>query len=240
MMLHEYSVSFEGETQKALAIGLAKRLNVPIKAHGLLHLTSEKLVLQIPPFSPLACHFSRAYWQKRKQQGKSQGLIRACKPKPGMKIIDATAGWGKDAAILAAFGAEVLMLERNPIMSELLNDALRRCQNEPNPLLLNFIQQDAMSYLETLPKSHYPDLIYIDPMHPTRDKTALVKKPLQMLQQFIKPDEDAYPLLQLARCRCLKKVVLKWPMQASPLGSPDASIKGKTVRFDCFLPIIPK
>ncbi|MCW5196798.1 class I SAM-dependent methyltransferase, partial [Buchnera aphidicola (Pemphigus obesinymphae)] len=41
-------------------------------------------------------------------------------------VLDATAGLGKDAFILAALGCQVCMIERNPIVAALLNDALQR------------------------------------------------------------------------------------------------------------------
>ncbi|MGQ3888773.1 class I SAM-dependent methyltransferase [Legionella sp. CNM-1927-20] len=241
-MCSELAIGYEGKEQKKEATLLANKLNLPLnnKAHKKLILTSEKLVLHIEPFLPLYCTFARHFWQKRYQEGKNQGLIRACKPKQGMRIIDTTAGWGKDAAILASFGSEVLMLERNPIMGALLSDALSRQKEESSPLKLHLIEQDAINYLTNLESPHYPDLIYIDPMHPSRQKAALVKKELQVLQQLIKPDIDALDLLQIAKERCLQKVVVKWPKRVLPLLEPSASIHEKTVRFDIYLPSIVK
>ncbi|WP_419419115.1 class I SAM-dependent methyltransferase [Legionella sp. D16C41] len=237
-MCSELAVGYEGEIQKEEASLLAKQLNLPLnnKALKRLVLTSDKLVLHIQPFLPIYSNFTREFWQKRRQEGKTQGLVRACKPKTGMRIVDATAGWGKDAAILASFGAEVVMVERNPIMATLINDALSRREGEEHPLLLHLINQDAISYLTNLTKAQYPDVIYLDPMHPARQKAALVKKELQVLQQLIAPDIDALELLNIARKRCLQKVVVKWPAQASPLLNPSSSIVGKTVRFDSYLP----
>ena len=77
-------------------------------------LVENVLQLQVSGQRPMAANFSVSTWQHRRDAGRSQILIKAIKPKPGMTIIDATAGWGRDAAILASFGAKVIMLERMP------------------------------------------------------------------------------------------------------------------------------
>ncbi len=172
---------------------LKEQLHLPInnQAQQQLLVTADKLVLKIGAFSPIYADFSSQTWQRRRDAGKNQGLIRACKPGPGVRIIDATAGWGRDAAILASFGAEVLMLERQPIMAALLSDALARQDEHAKEILqLKLCTTDALSYLETLSETDYPDVIYIDPMHPQRQKAALVKKDMQVLQQLFGPDVD--------------------------------------------------
>lgn len=191
------------------------------------------LVLKIPEFSPLSVDFSRQTVQKRRDAGKKQGLVRACKPIPGMRIIDATAGWGRDAAVLASFGADVLMLERQAMMAALLADGLAR-RSENNLSKLSLLHTDAKQYLLTLPEADYPDVIYIDPMHPTRQKSALVKKDMQALQQLFGADDDVIALVQLAITRTRNRVVVKWPQRLAPIQKPDLSVPGKTVRFDIY------
>src|SRR5690606_40499174 len=65
--------------------------------------------------------------------GRGQPVARAVGLKPGIypKVLDATAGLGRDAFVLAALGCEVVMLERSPIIAALLEDALRRAMLEP-------------------------------------------------------------------------------------------------------------
>src|SRR5690606_29220484 len=46
--------------------------------------------------------------------------------KDTVRIVDATAGLGQDAVVLAANGAQVHMLERSPVVAALLEDGLRR------------------------------------------------------------------------------------------------------------------
>jgi 16S rRNA (guanine1516-N2)-methyltransferase len=232
-----HSVGYECEELRDKAQLLAKQFNYLLEkdASTCLFLTPERLALKIPNFSLLYADFSSATWSKRKSEGKKQGLVRACKPGPGIKIIDATAGWGREAAILASFGAEVLMLERHPVMAALLSDAL--AHREPldrQPIQLSLKEIDAYSYLNNLSHDELPDVVYIDPMHPERHKSALVKKEMQVLQQIIGPDNDALALIQLAITRAKQRVVVKWPQKAKSLLPATCSIEGKTVRFDIY------
>lgn len=236
-MNEELAIGYTVETLLEKAQALATQLGLVLnnQAKRQLLVTEERLLLKIENFTPLYADFNSATWQHRRDAGKKQGLVRACKPVPGMKIIDATAGWGRDAAILASFGAEVRMLERQPFMAALLADALlQQDERSKEKLKLSLCHTDALNYLEQLPVQEYPDLIYIDPMHPQRQKSALVKKELQALQQLVGADEDALTLLTLAKNKA-KKVVLKWPQQLPALLTPTFSIEGKTVRFDMYL-----
>ena len=199
-----------------------------------LRMVNDKLALLSDGFSPIFIDFSPQAWKKRRSEGKKQGLVRACKPAPGLKIIDATAGWGRDAAVLASFGAEVLMLEKNSTMAALLKNALERAESSTK-LPLSLVFEDAQNYLSTLTQENFPDVIYIDPMHPERQKSALVKKDMQILQQLVKPNNDTAELIQLASTRTLQRVVVKWPQNEPACLKPEFSLPGKTVRFDVYL-----
>ena len=203
-----------------------------------LQLTEQGLTLIAEPFSPLRADFSESAWKKRHQAGKQQALVQACRPVPGLRIVDATAGWGRDASVLASFGAEVLMLERQAPMAALLQDALDRLPDDAVlKSRLSLQHLDAKAYLQALPEDLYPDLIFLDPMHPLRQKSALVKKHLQILQSLIGPDEDALELLELALQRARHRVVVKWPLRAPALRPPDQSVRSKTLRFDGYIAI---
>lgn len=236
-MMSISTVGYEEDNLRAQAEQLATKLNFILdkEANPCLFVTEDKLTLKIHNFSLLAPDFHAAYWNKRRNEGKKQGLVRACKPAVGMKIIDATAGWGRDAAVLASFGAQVLMLERNPIMAALLADALsRREEQDQQKMNLSLHSGNAISFLTALQEPDYPDIIYIDPMHPERSKSALVKKDMQALQQMIGPDEDALELIQLAMTRVKQKVVVKWPQKIKALVPKNTRVEGKTVRFDLY------
>jgi 16S rRNA (guanine1516-N2)-methyltransferase len=229
------AIGFSSDDNYEKTCVLAQRYGFVIDNHILprLNVTSEKLELLTGEFSPLSIDFSQHIWQHRRDAGKNQGIVRACKPEKNMQILDTTAGWGRDAAVLSSFGASVLMLERQPIMAALLADALERL--EPNTLSLSLVNQDAKVYLNALLPEDYPHVIYIDPMHPLRQKSALVKKDMQILQQLFGPDEDVSALIHLACKRAQLRVVVKWPQRLPPLLKPSHSIEGKTVRFDVYV-----
>lgn len=199
-----------------------------------LNLSLERLELLVEGFKPLWVNFNDLKWLRRSLAGKQQGLIKACQPQPCMRIIDATAGWGRDAAILAHCGAEVLMLERHPIMAALLQDALMHFHPSAKQGALSLLYGNTVDYLQSLTPADFPDVIYIDPMHPVRQKSALVKKDMQVLQHLIGPDMDAAILIQLAQQRTKKRVVVKWPQHEPSLLRAPNSISGKTVRFDIY------
>lgn len=237
-MMVLYELAYADPSLQSTAEHLATKLGFIINNHAesCLFLNQSGLGLKIKDFAFQYPNFDPIFWNKRKQDGKKQGLVQACKPYPEMKIIDATAGWGRDAALLASFGAQVLMLERHPVMNALLEDALLRSQNSLSKTLpLTLIQNDAFSYLADLEPADYPEIIYLDPMHPQRSKSALVKKDMQTLQLLVGPDKDVLELIHLACSRTKNKVVLKWPQKAQSLIPANLSITGKTVRFDIFL-----
>lgn len=233
------AVGYEQESLKEEASLLARQLNFKLEKDSshCVFVTEAGYALKIPGFSPLFADFTASNWIKKVSTGKKLGIVRACKPAKGLKIVDATAGWGRDAAILASLGAQVLMLERNPVMAVLLDSALsRRSDEDKKQLSLSLQAIDARTYLSNLAKESYPDIVYIDPMHPERTKAALVKKDLQALQQMIGEDRDALDLLTLARSRVKQKVVVKWPQKKPPLLPTPSFIAGKTVRFDIYWP----
>lgn len=236
MNINQVGYETDALCEKAQCIADTLGFNVDKDASPCLFVGVNQLALKMPNFLPMAADFSASTWAKRASEGKKQGLVKAVKPGKHLKIIDATAGWGRDAAILASLGAEVLMLERNVVMAALLEDALlHQSDNDRERLQLSLWKGSAHWFLNQLAPQDYPDVIYIDPMHPERNKSALVKKDLQALQQMIGADVDALALITLARTRVKQRVVVKWPQKTKPLLAPDASIEGKTVRFDIYL-----
>ena len=101
--------------------------------------------------------------------------------------------------------------------------------------LLSLTVMDAKAFLQQLSTEQFPDVIYIDPMHPVRQKSALVKKDMQVLQWLLGSDEDAHELLKAALPCAKQRVVVKWPQKVLPLQPPTMSIPGKTVRFDIYI-----
>lgn len=168
-------------------------------------------------------------------------LVRAARikdPAGPLTAIDATAGLGEDSLLLAAAGFRVTLYERNPVVFELLTDAWQRALRDPElaPIAARMqpLQEDsihALTHLETP-----PDVVFLDPMFPERQKSALVKKKLQMIQKLEIPCPDEKELFLAAVRAKPKKLIIKRPPKGPYLAGikPDYAITGKAVRFDCF------
>jgi len=191
-----------------------------------------------PKTKPLLIDFLSAKNLWRQKAGGQELLAKAvgCKGNHKPSIIDTTAGLGRDAFVLANLGCSVLMLERSPIMSFLLQDGLRRLQSVANFVHLRLQQADAQDYLAKLAEADRPEVIYLDPMYPHRSKSALVKKEMRMLRALVGDDQDASSLAELALQKACKRVVIKRPKLAEPLlPKPQIQFSGKTSRFDVYL-----
>lgn len=167
-------------------------------------------------------------------------LVRAAKIKGAeepLTVLDATAGLGEDSFLLAAAGFRVTLYERNPVIYELLRDALRRAAQEPELAeimgRMELICADSIKAMKSLKTA--PDVILLDPMFPERQKSALVKKKLQMIQKLEIPCTDETELMMSAMSAGPKRLVIKRPPKGPYLAElkPDYSIQGKAVRFDC-------
>ena len=83
-----------------------------------------------------------------------------------------------------------------------------------------------------------PDVIFLDPMFPERQKSALVKKKFQLLQRLEQPCADEEALIGAALEAKPKKVIVKRPVKGAYLGGiiPSYSLTGSTIRYDCYIP----
>lgn len=179
--------------------------------------------------------------------GKGQMIAKAVGIKSGCypKILDATAGLGKDSFVLASLGCDVVMLERSPVVQLLLEDGLMRglefaqYNDADLSMILQrmaLVKQDSRAYLAGLTASDFPDVIYLDPMFPERQKTADVKKEMATFHSVVGKDEDADSILDLALARANYRVVVKRPRKAPFLNNrtPSYQLEGKSSRFDIY------
>ena len=200
-------------------------------------LREEGLVLLDNTGQSIHLNWNDAKWKQRALGALGhEPLIKVTQASQGVRILDLTAGWGKDGLMMANAGSELVMLEKNPYMAALLFKAHQGLDDEDLKSKIRILWCDAHHYLNQLEKEGFPDVIYIDPMHPTREKSALVKKQLQVLQQLVAPNDDVGELIALAQMHCKKKVVVKWPQKQKPTIKPNHSIQGKTIRYDVYLP----
>lgn len=196
-------------------------------------------------------------------------LIKAAKVKGGkgtheLTAIDATAGLGEDALLLAAYGYRVTMFERDPVIGLLLYDALRRAKeiSELKEIVsrMKLVMEDSIAAMqkpanvdatwddhgqcdkaetaqESGPVVANPDIILLDPMFPERKKSGLIKKKFQVLHYLEKPCEDEAELLAAAKAAHPKKIIIKRPAKGPFLADekPSYSVKGDSIRYDCIV-----
>lgn len=183
--------------------------------------------------------------------GRGQPLARAIGLKGGENpsVVDATAGLGRDAFVLANLGATVTLIERSPILSLLLKDGLDRLTKDPSldfnvNTRMQLVNTDAIEWLEQhCAETEKPDVVYLDPMYPHRTKSALVKKEMRVLRDLVGDDDDTDRLLHAALHCAKKRVVVKRPKTAPALeGSilkglkPSGSVESKNTRYDIYSP----
>lgn len=153
--------------------------------------------------------------------------------------VDATAGMGEDSFLLAACGYEVTLFEQNPVIAALLKDALRRAKKHPAlkeiAARMHLMEGDSITGMPNLPFT--PDLIYLDPMFPARQKSGLIGKKLQLIQKLEQPCFQEEALLESALRTNPKKIIIKRPLKGALLAGrePSYSVKGKAIRYDCIV-----
>lgn len=198
-----------------------------------------------PRVSPVFVDFVSGTTNHRRLHGggvgqavaKSVGLNK----RRDLKVIDGTAGLGRDAFVLATLGASVSLFERNQAVQLILQDGLRRLAERPDPELqeilqrLSFFAQPLQSNWEKV-LSLEPDVIYLDPMFPERTKSAKVKKEMALFHDAVGADNDADELLEKALSIATYRVVVKRPKHAPHLADskPTAMQIGKSSRFDIY------
>ena len=181
-----------------------------------------------------------AYRQKHQGKGKLP-LSRACGIKQSNRptIIDATAGLGQDAFVLAGLGCQVLCIEQHPVLSTLLADGLVRAKEGESWLReitgnMTLISAQA----ETVLATQKADVIYLDPMYPHEQnrKQAKVNKGMQLFRAFPGTSSNESELLKSAIAAATDRVVVKRPDWASPLADqkPSYEVPGKTHRYDVY------
>jgi 16S rRNA (guanine1516-N2)-methyltransferase len=184
---------------------------------------------------PVWADFQSVAAENRRSAGKGLLLARAVGVRRGasLRVLDATAGLGRDAYTLAALGCEVVACERSPIFAALLLDAAARADGDPALTRLHVQVGDTR---EVMRDSGF-DVVYLDPMFPARRKSALVKKEMQYMQAVLGDDNGVELFGPALRC-ATRRVVVKRPVHAPRLAetpAPTHMLKGKTVRFDVYV-----
>ena len=241
---------------ESLAAGeaLAARLGLPMAGLNdpgyalFLVLTFERLELREPAPSrtgPVFVDFVGGAVRRRMGQAGlgRQPLLRAVgfKREQPPAVLDATAGLGRDAFLMAAAGCRVMAVERRPVMAALLADGLRRALLEPRTAEAAarcvLVEADACVVMEGFDEQVRPDVVYLDPMFAGRAKSAASKKELRLCGLACGEDPDADELLEPALKTARRRVVVKRWLHAPTLAGrrPHASLKGASIRFDVYI-----
>ncbi|WP_277962003.1 class I SAM-dependent methyltransferase [Pseudomonas sp. RIT-To-2] len=173
--------------------------------------------------------------------GSGQMIAKAVGVQQGVRprVLDATAGLGKDAFVLASLGCDMSLIERQPIIGALLEDGLARAAGDlevgaivARMQLLKGNSIDLIRAWEGEP----PQVIYLDPMFPHREKSALVKKEMRLFRPLVGDDMDAPALLAAALALASHRVVVKRPRKAPCIEGPKPShsLEGKSSRYDIY------
>lgn len=248
MTLRQIAVSYTTEDQEQKARQLAEKLNLPLLSTPeqtydyVLICTPNYLGLQTRGQKPFYIDFLGAKLLYRCQHAslKKELLARAigAHPRENPRIIDTTAGLGRDSFMLAYLGFHITMIERSPILHALLEDAMIRAKLDPAIAKviarMQLVNADSIDWLTTAPIA---DIIYLDPMFPERKKSASVKKEMALLQDLLEKDENTEILFRMALTCAKLRVVVKRPRLAESISNqkPGFSLIGKSSRFDVYI-----
>lgn len=237
---------------------LARRLSLPFvgsvdpryhSAHSiLLYQSPAGLVLQQTGKGapgPVLTDFlhGKADFRRKHGGGRGQLVARAVgvgKRKTPLTVVDATAGLGQDAFVMATLGVRVQLLERSPVIAALLADGLERLSGNPGladlAQRMHLLEVDARVWLSSQPEP-VADVIHLDPMFPHRGKSARVKKEMTAFQLLVGDDDDSPALLRDALTKARFRVAVKRPRKAAAIAgpSPDLVLEGKSTRYDIYI-----
>ena len=221
------------DTDKSIAQQLAKRLgltyfNAATSGRGyILVVNNGRLQMQCdqkhPDHGPVWVDFTagKVAHRRRFDNSLNQPLARAIglSAHRTLNVIDATAGFARDAFVIASLGANVHMIEQSVAIASLVEDGLRRARKVDSMQTLMARLQltvgDAVRHIPKLSDAVPADTIYLDPMYPNREKNAAAKKRHAGSKGAYRAEaNNNSDLLYCARYYALRRVVVKRPKNA--------------------------
>lgn len=177
-------------------------------------------------------------------------FIALGRPRPGLRVVDGTGGFGSDALLMArCFGLHVTVVESNPLVFALLHDASRtQAAGAQAPSVFGgaVLHGEAEALLPQLGRA---DVVYLDPMFPRhverRGKPDLAMQVLAAVcscppgpsaTRHLDPAEAERRLLAAARACASQRVVVKRARASACLGGvqPAHQVAGTLNRFDIY------
>ena len=243
---HDVAVTWLESAFQGRAESLAVQLDVPLLAPDrleaglLLQVGETGLQLQAMGADapgPVRVDFAEGALAHRRLYGGGAGqmVARAAGLRGSLRpsVLDATAGLGRDAFVLAALGCQVIMIERQPVIAALLADGLERARlagGETAEIVarMRLIQADAIVTMADW-NEPIPQVVH-------RDKSALVKKEMRVFRPLAGDDLDAPALLAAALALASHRVAVKRPRKAPAIAGhkPSAELSGQSSRYDIY------
>ena len=190
--------------------------------------------------------FTAGAAQYRRTKGGGELIARAVNHTAKPTVWDGTGGLGRDSFVLASLGLQVCTFEQHPAVACLLADGLERALNHPEThdtaerIRLHF--GDTCALMPQLAEHlGRPDVVYLDPMYPERQKSAAVKKEMAYFHDLVGTAQNETALLDTALTLAKKRIVVKRPRLGEFLcgKKPAYQYTGKSTRFDVYLPHQP-
>ena len=149
---------------------------------------------------------------------------------------------GRISFSTAGESVEVPRVERHPVIYALLEDGINRAARDQKigemiRSRFKLINGDSLELMRAVEgEETRPEVIYLDPMYPQKEKGAQVKKESQVLRLLAGKDRDSSKLIKQALKTAPQRVVVKRPAYAPPLADkePDLVVKTKSNRFDIY------
>lgn len=197
---------------------------------------------------PVGARFDNPAMQHRRRAGHNELLGRALglHKRPGLAVVDATAGLGRDAFVLADLGARVLLCERHPVLALMLEEALAHAVASADQRLVRAAERMRLwpGDARQLPQAELDGMeaVYLDPMFQQPGRRAAAGKEMAALQHLLgwQEQEAQHALLEWALASGVERVVVKRAIKAPLLGgrSPHHCLRGRAVRFDVYQPTV--
>jgi 16S rRNA (guanine1516-N2)-methyltransferase len=231
-------MSYATPEDKALAYDYQQRFGYPLLDDGQVasirvHIESGQLQIIAPQISrkPYQHILTPSHHLKQHPLRQAIGTKRR-----NCLIYDLTAGLLKDSLSLVMLGHRVVAVEQHPLVFSLGAQAWQNLQIQHPEFALSLYHATAEDFIHNTPTR--PDIVYLDPMFPIRGKTALVKKPMQLLQAIVgDPNQDYGALLTLACQYATSKVIVKRPNHSEPLAGrkPSSQVsQQQSTRYDIY------
>jgi 16S rRNA (guanine1516-N2)-methyltransferase len=112
-------------------------------------------------------------------------ILKRIVKKKGLNILDCTGGFARDSAIISSIGNTVTLIENNPVIMRVLNDAISRIRSTVVKNIFSNITTkfgDCINFIRTTNRKY--DYIYFDFMF-NINKSALPLKKDQFIRKVV-------------------------------------------------------